>query len=83
MAKKTQQPPADDAAAVNETPAADAAAAEAPAEPTKVTVEARRAGAWGEVGTVLGEVTLAPGVSLNFLVDAVRGGIAGEKHEAT
>ena len=53
-----------------------------PGKPTKVTVEARRSCPFGEVGDVLGEVTLAPGVSLNYFVDAVRNGFAGEQHSS-
>ena len=34
-------------------------------------------GYW-KAGTVIAEVTLKPGVELNFLVDAVRNGLAGE-----
>ena len=35
------------------------------------------AGYW-KAGTVIAEVTLPPGVELNFLVDAVRNGLAAE-----
>jgi hypothetical protein len=50
-------------------------------ETRKVTVVMRRPAKCGEmdlgVGDPLGEVNLLPGVDLNYLVDAVRGGLAG------
>jgi len=65
-----------------------AAAPEATAKPRRrevVTVVLRKPRTIGdaelELGQVIGEVELEPGVSLNYLVDAVRNGLAGPLKE--
>jgi hypothetical protein len=61
-------------------PEPELAAADPPRELTIVLRQARKVGEFQrDAGFELAKVTLFEGVDLNFVVDAIRGGIAGEK----